>query len=338
MDRLGSNTDVMDESRFEKLAGGYRASQVLFTACRLDLFEFLDGGPAGLDALCRHLGSDRRGARILLDCLVSLGFLEEENDRFRNSRAAREFLLRGSARSKYFQMLHNARLYERWAGLVDAVLTGKPVPEERVDARLPGGRRDFARAMADSARAVARSTAWALDLSEARTLLDVGGGPAVYATEFARRNPRLRITLMDDAETLEEAAGRVRSEGLEDRIRLLPGDVFRDDPGGPYDFIFASNLVHIYSEEANTRLVRRCAAALTPGGSLGLKDFFVDVGGSGPACWNHLFAVNMLVATEGGDCYPVESVERWCATAGLHPAQRIRLTERTTLLIARARE
>ncbi len=325
----------MDESRFEELAGGYRASQVLFTACRLDLFEFLDGGPAGIDALCRQLGSDRRGARILLDCLVSLGFLEEENDRFRNSRAAREFLLRGSARSKYFQMLHNARLYERWAGLVDAVLTGKPVPEERVDARLPGGRRDFAKAMADSARSVARSTAWALDLSEARTLLDVGGGPAVYATEFIRRNPQLRVTVMDDSETLGEAADRVRAAGIEDRVRLLPGDAFRDDLEGPYDFVFVSNLIHIYDEEANIALIRRCAAALSPGGRLCLKDFFLNLEGS-DSTWNRLFAVNMLVATDGGDCYPVGMVESWCESAGLDPVQRIPLTERTTLLIARS--
>jgi 3-hydroxy-5-methyl-1-naphthoate 3-O-methyltransferase len=324
----------MDESRIEQLSGGYRASQVLFTACRFDLFEFLDSRPAAIEEIRLHLKADRRGIRILLDCLASLGFLEKEGDLYRNTRAARDFLLRRSPNSKYFQMLHNARLYDRWAGLADAVLTGRPVAEDKIDVRLPGGRRDFARAMADSARAAAKTTAWALDLSEVRTLLDVGGGPAVYATELARRNDRLRITLMDDDETLEVAAERVRAENLEDRIRLLPGDAFRDDLGGPYDFIFVSNLIHIYGEEANVRLIRRCAAALSAGGRLGIKDFFVDLDGTDLA-WNRLFAVNMLVASEGGDCYTVETVERWCASGGLAPVQRIPLTPRTTLLIAR---
>jgi hypothetical protein len=79
----------MDESRFEELTGGYRASQVLFTACRLDIFEYLADRTVEVEELCRHVGGNRRGVRILLDSLASLGLLEKEDGAFRNSRAAR---------------------------------------------------------------------------------------------------------------------------------------------------------------------------------------------------------------------------------------------------------
>ncbi|GAB4251814.1 MAG: methyltransferase [Acidobacteriota bacterium] len=319
----------------DQLAHGFRTSQVLFAACRLAVFDALEG-PATVGELAARLGASRRGLRILLDALVGLGLLDRCEDRYGNTPLAERFLTKRSADSRVHRMLHGARLYERWAGLAEAVRTGRPVPEERIPPELAGDRRAFARAMADSARSIARQTAAALDLRGVRRLLDVGGGPGVYAVAFAERESNLEVTILDDAETLEVAAQTVRGAGLDGRIHLLPGNALEMDFDGTFDLVFVSNVLHIYSAERNRELVRRAAAALSPGGRLVLKDFFLDEGSDagkrGPT-WNLLFAVNMLVSTEGGDCYTESEVLGWCRDVGLELVQRIPLTPRATMLV-----
>lgn len=329
---LESQTDLDD------LAGGYRAAQILFTACRLDVFELIGEKGKTLDQITEHLRSDSRGTRILLDALAGLGLLVTRNGRYHNSELALERLTLSSQGSRLSHLLHSARLYERWAGLFDAVMTGRPTPEERIDSRIASGKTAFAKAMADSARQTAALTAACFDLEGVSTLLDIGGGPGLYAIEFARRRPELKVSILDDAETLRVAERNLAASGLGERVRLLPGNAHADDLCGPYDFIFISNVVHIYSADRNRELVLRCATSLNPGGRLALKDFFLQenegTGKSGPL-WNLLFAANMLVGTEEGDCYTEEEVGTWCLDSDLRFAQRIPLTEKTSILVFR---
>jgi predicted O-methyltransferase YrrM len=194
--------------------------------------------------------------------------------------------------------------------------------------------RGFAQAMADVGRQSAQTTAEALDLSGARRLLDLGGGPGIYALEFARRYPALQATVFDLEDTVRVARENIRRAGLQDRVSVVAGDAFADDLGGPYDLIFVSNLVHIYSAQENLRLVGRCAAALAPGGRLCIKDFILDADGTSPP-GGALFAVNMLVSTEGGDCYPLDQVKGWLEAAGLVFESITDLTPQSRLIRAR---
>ncbi|MFZ0427857.1 MAG: methyltransferase dimerization domain-containing protein [Acidobacteriota bacterium] len=331
-------TMLQNQIYLDEIAGGYRAAQVLFTACRLGVFEVIGHDALELETVVERLGSDRRGTRVLLDALVGMGLLEMRDGRYLNSALALDALLPAAPHSRIAQLLHGARLYERWAGLYDAVLTGQPVPDDRIDPRIDSGKAAFARAMADSARQIAATTAASLDLDGVSKLLDIGGGPGLYSIEFARRSSGLRAWILDDAETLRVAERNIETAGLGDRVTLLPGDAHSDDLGGPYDFIFISNVLHIYSGDRNRELIRRCAAALGTGGRLALKDFFLqDTAGGGKSgpLWNLLFAANMLAGTAEGDCYTEGEVRSWSRDAGLDLSQKIPLTERTSILVFR---
>ena len=76
-------------------------------------------------------------------------------------------------------------------------------------------------------------------------MLDIGGGPGIYAAEFARKNPRLQITILDDDKTLEVAKRNTTAAGLDDRISFLPGDVFETAIEQTFDWIF---VVQRYSQ------------------------------------------------------------------------------------------
>lgn len=323
----------------DRYASGYRQAQILMTAVRLRLFEALEGSPAGADELADRLDADPRGVRILADALAALGILEKRPDgRWANGPPAREALLPDSPRSKVAMILHGARLYERWGGLYDSVKEGEPVPDERIDPRLESDERAFAAAMADVGRDSAATTADALEraghLDGVDTILDLGGGPGLYAVELARRLPRARATVFDRPETAEVARETAAEAGLSDRVGARSGDLHEDDLGGPYDLVLASNLVHIYPPEENRRMVGRAAAVLAPGGRLAIKDFLLEPARTEPT-GAALFAVNMLVSTGGGDCYAVDEVHGWFREHGLEPAGTLDLTAQSRLTVGR---
>lgn len=318
----------------DRMASGYRACQILLTANRLGLFEHLVEGPLGADELSSRLEADRRGMRILCDALVAEGLLEREGSGYTNGLLVKQFLLSDSPSSRVHSLRHTAKLYERWGRLHDAVVHGRPVAEEFLDPELVGDEEQFAKAMADVGRVSAAETSKVLDLDGVRRLLDIGGGPAIYAIEFARRHPELEVVVLDSSSTLTVASKNIRAAGLEDRISCRPGNALDDDLGGPYDLIFISNVVHIYSAAINQQILGRCASALEPGGRLVIKDFLLDDDRLVPP-GGAVFAVNMLVSTEGGDCYTVTEVVNWLRNHGLQFESLLDVATKSRLLVAR---
>lgn len=319
----------------DEIAGGYRTAQVLLAANRLGVFRILGNDGLTLQDIAERLGSDVRGTRILCDALVGMNFLERDGEHYRNGAAALEHLVPGAPDPRMAQLEHASVLYERWGALAETVRSGRPASSEVTSGPSDESRRAFARAMADSARKSATATAEILNLSGVGHLLDVGGGPGSFAIEFARRNPGLNVTILDDSHTLEVARSNIEKAGFSDRVRTLAGNVFESDFGKGYDFIFVSNVVHIYSEAENELLVRRCAQALAPRGTLCLKDFFLEEDRTG-SLFALLFAVNMLVNTAGGDCYTFAQADRWFQQSGLIPSGRLPLTPHSFLLTAKA--
>jgi ubiquinone/menaquinone biosynthesis C-methylase UbiE len=171
----------------------------------------------------------------------------------------------------------------------------------------------------------AGETSAAIDLSAARRMLDIGGGPGVYAIEFARRNPRLQVVILDNQETLDVARRNVERAGLEQRVTFAAGDALADEPADGFDFILLSNLLHSFAAGDNAALVGRCGGWLRPGGRLCVKDFILEGDRTAPAA-AALFAVNMLVNTEEGNCYTAEEIEGWLAAAGFGDLNLIELT------------
>ena len=320
--------DLVDE-----IASGFRRSQILFSGLRLGVFDVLSRGPLAADGLADALGADSRGTRILADALVALGLLEKDDEgRYRNRDEASEELVSGARHDRVALLLHSAALYQRWGRLVQAVRTGEPVEKSVVDPELDRGTEGFAEAMRDVGRRSAELLADALDLTGVRRFLDVGGGPGVYAAELARRIPDLRAVVLDRSETAAIARRNVERAGLGERIAVRAGDAFEADLGGPWDLVLLSNVLHVYGSDQARALVRRCSAALGEGGRLVVKDFLLDPDRTSPE-GGAIFAVNMLVATEEGDCHTEAEVREWMEGAGLGAGPVIDLTPQTRILV-----
>jgi SAM-dependent methyltransferase len=318
----------------QQVSSGYRAAQILFAAERVGIFAALGQNSLALPALAAALKTDPRATRIVCDALVSLGLLVKKKDGYRNARVGRALLLPDSPRSQCALVRHNAALYEKWAGLSGVLRTGQPVPPERIEPELRGDETSFAQAMAAAAAASVEETLEKLPLKPVHRMLDLGGGPGLYAIACAQRRKTLQAVVFDNEPTVAVATQHIQQAGLSDRVRVRAGNAFTDDLGADYDLVLLSNVIHQYAPADNERLVVRAAAALRPGGRLAVKDFVLLPSRVGPqaAC---LFAVNMLVNTAGGDCYTVDELCGWLKLAGLVFEGKHALSSPSALVLAR---
>lgn len=314
--------------------GGYRSSQILFTASRLNLFDALKEKPKTIEDLSKHLRADMRALQILCNALVGLELLRKRGTEYSLTTLARRYLLDDSPYSQKGLLRHGAALYERWGRLYEVVKTGKPVPRDLISPELQGDEQTFAEAMASSARLSTKETAESIDLKHAQTLLDIGGGPALYAIEFAKMNPSLKVTVLDNKKTLAVAKKYVEKAGLVKQIELVPGDALKDEIPGTYDVVFMSNVIHQYSFEENTELIKRAAKVLNCGGVIYVKDFLLNPCRTKPLKAS-LFAVNMLVNTEKGNCYTVADVKSWYRSAGISPKTVIELYPPSKIVVGK---
>jgi hypothetical protein len=109
-----------------RVAMGFMAAKHLFIASEIGVFEKLAGAPATLDELAAKTGVPRRTLRISADAMVSLGLLEREGERYRNSEAAAAFLA-GAAGPDLRPMLRfwDKISYPAWSNFENAVRGGE---------------------------------------------------------------------------------------------------------------------------------------------------------------------------------------------------------------------
>ncbi|MCR4310667.1 MAG: methyltransferase domain-containing protein, partial [Deltaproteobacteria bacterium] len=249
---------------------GYQRSMILLAALKLGVFRALAGGACDAKVLARRVGADAEKLSILLDALAALGLLEKGGSRYRNAKPAHDFLLPGP-RSKESILLHHLDGWGAWGRLPSTIRAG----------RKPRGgaqgtwHENFIHGMEENALERAAAVARGIPLRPGERVLDLGGGPGTYAVAWAAASPDAVITVFDAPETLRVTRKILREKGEERRVRLLEGDFLVDPIGGPYDFVWISQILHAYSEGDCRKLLRRVRAALAPGGRVAVQEFLL---------------------------------------------------------------
>jgi SAM-dependent methyltransferase len=306
-----------------QLSTGFWSFKALATAYELDLFTRLSGTHGRtIDELAADLGVAARPAELLLTACASIGLLERRDGRYVNSTLAEEFLVAGKPYhfGGWVQML-DRRLYPAWGMLSKAVRTNRPTswnPDEQAhlfDGEDPLMLALFWEAMHSVSTFTARTLGEHVDLSASTALLDLGGGSGAYDIELCRAYPDLRATVLDLPAACEIAATKVASAGLDGRIAVVPGDFLADPELPPgHDVVLLSMIMHDWTPEQDRMILRKCFAALPPGGRVIISELLVDDEKTGPPA-AALMSLNMLVETVGRNYTPAE-YGQWLREAG----------------------
>jgi SAM-dependent methyltransferase len=306
----------MEFRELARLNGGYAESRILHAAVTLGIFDALDASGRTAEEVAAQLRTNARATDLLLNALVALRLVRKTGDRFTETDVSRAFLTSASPTSYAAMVRFDASLWGLWERLADTVRSGEPARTPDMFQQSVEETALFIDGMASlvQARGDARVLAETLDLGTARRLLDVGSGPGTYPIEFCRRHPHLAVTIFDLPGTLDVTRRHLAESGLEDRIRLVPGDYRRDALPGGHDVVFLSNIIHGEDEDTNRALMRKVHGALVPGGRVLIKDHVTDESGTSPAA-AAIFSIAMLLFTRGRD-YAYAEIRAWLLDAG----------------------
>jgi SAM-dependent methyltransferase len=301
-----------------RLINGYWATGVLGAAATHSLFTHLEGGAGSAAELAVLAGVSERGAQTLLDGLVSVGLVEVDRGRYRNSVEASEYLVEGKpvslAAFAKLKLKHMGAL----VGLPEVVVAGGPVSDPVVEVANNPHWEEIVLAIAAQSVPAASIAAEVLGLAGAGevSILDVGGGSGIYSGIWLQANPVARSTQLD-WEPINAIARRLLDErGVGDRFTCIDGDFHTTDFGtGLYDVALYSHIAHQEGPEANVEVFTRLRQALKPGGALVVCDYVVDDDRSGPA-FPLMFAAEMLVKSKQGSTWRQADYRDWLVKAG----------------------
>lgn len=252
-------------ARLFGLMTGFAHSQMMAAALDLGLFDELAEGPRRSDELAGLADLPQAGATALVAAMVALGLWEwRGRDRIGLSV---DGLVVASDPGIRAMIAHHRLLY---ADLAEPLALLRTPGTGRVGAFWPyrgqGDALGYSRLMAATRGFAAEALAELHDFGAHAHVLDIGGGDGSLAMALAARWPGLALTVADLPAVAAHARAMLDQRGLA-RVAVSAVDAGEALPAGA-DAITLLRVLHDLDDAAALDLLRRCVAALAPGGTL----------------------------------------------------------------------
>jgi SAM-dependent methyltransferase len=306
---METKPDIIPEVR------SFMKSRVILSAAEFDFCSRLDGNFLSAKELAEMSGLDERATTRILDCLITYGLLEKENNRYRTTEKGSQ-LSSLNRESRLPMVKHMNHIWNNWSRLTEVIKKGtNPYLRPVVDSESKADRNAFIGAMHVAARRISAKIADAYDLSSFKKLLDIGGGSGAYTIAFLNKNPHLNAVIFDLEGVIPIAKEKIHENNFQDKVDFVVGDFYVDDLPYGCDIALLSAIIHQNSPQQNAELYCKIYKALDPGGTLIIRDHIMDESRTNPPA-GALFALNMLVNTQGGDTYTFGEVKDTLKTSG----------------------
>jgi SAM-dependent methyltransferase len=253
------------------------------------------------EEVAESAGITERAARLTVDALCDMGFLERVNDSVEPTNRMLGFITKTDVRS-IGRLPHELDRLNALLSLPETMESGDP-PLLNADWTR---NRLGARAAEDDAGVRAAVTAAVREQPDADDVLVVADGPGQHAVEFARRG--FDVTLLDDPEVVDAIGPLLEQE----RVSIEAGNPLHGvgDATGEFDLVVYPEVAREYGPEDNQQLLSSAHDALREDGLVVHVDAFRD--GEPDAA----LVAELLARTGSGDCYREGTVGGWFSDAG----------------------
>ena len=308
--------------RLQTMVRAYREAGALMAALELELFTHLDKGANTEAALTKAMGlQPLHGERIII-AMLGLGMIERDGDTLSNVADTDRYLVKGKSTYAGEWMLFTKPDWNHWGRMAEVLSEQTPpvLKNPTVDGITIEEARRYHRGTYSIGRGAGRLFLRHVDMSNAKLLIDIGGGSGAYCIEACKANPDLKAVVLDLPAVVPVTREFIAENGLEDRIEAQACDFNSDPfPDGADVAVMASNLP-MYGREAFAAVAKKAYAAMAPGGTFHLIGESLDPDRSGPgdpAMWGLAQAINNTT----GIAHSTAEVEGYLSDAGFTGVQ-----------------
>lgn len=272
----------------------WRLFHVLVLSQELGLLRQLEQSPSTSKELANTLKLDDRAIEVCLDLLSAYGFVVFANNQYRLPQSSLNLL------PSIDELAHEVPLISK---LKEVLTSGYPaiptsggiVSDEKVNFFfLQGLARRSESSLSEAIKLVVEACNNHVNKKQHLQILDLGGGHGRFAAAFAAALPEAKVFLFD-REAITPLAHKISGDGF----ITIPGDLTKDSLGGPYNVIFMSNLLHAESISWCQVVIQRVRQALTDGGTIIIRDRFLNEYSPGPD-YAADFGITLLLNTLQG--------------------------------------
>lgn len=279
------------------IASSFRPAALVQAAVELDLFTRIRHRKVPIQNLATELESDPLTLKLILQGLQAMGFLSKDNHGY-SLAAAVEPLYALSVLQPGGEVTANQTENKVWLNMASILNKQETAPDNyRLDL-LQGnitkyhGIRSMNAALGCRVLRQIES-----EISQAKCVLDIGGGDGILADLILSAYPQVRVDVLE----LPEGAAPyqwLQQQKPDSDLRLLLDDARSFRTGDQYDVIIINELLELFSIGDKTAIVRQAARALSPNGCLLITKFDLDASGLSP-CSAAIFSVRMRLKSEG---------------------------------------
>jgi predicted O-methyltransferase YrrM len=269
------------------IAFGFMASKALFGALHIDLFTKVAEGAQTIPELSKVTGVPESRIRVLATALAGIGLLVFDKTTIENAPAAESFLVRGAPYDfgDYMRFQIDRQMYP-FLGQLNEVIDGS-LPDDAVASYAqwmddPDEALTYSKAQHSGSLGPGKTLARLVDLSEARMVLDVGGGTGAMSISLCKAYPELQSTIVDFPNVSAIGERFIADAGMSDRIRYQPGNALETAWADGQDAVLMSYLFSGIPGETVPQMMSRAFDALDPGGTYMIHDFIVESDRTGP--------------------------------------------------------
>ena len=298
----------------------YQKTAALKAAIDLNLFTALADAPATAAHIAKACNAAERGVRILCDYLTVLGFLQKSGDQYHLTLDSAVFLSRKSPghAGGVADFLLSDHLTSAFKRLTEAVRKGGTVGSQQGSTAPEHPMwMTFAQAMGGLMAQAAAGLAelQPLDPNRPTKVLDISASHGVWGIAFAKKNPKTHLVALDWAPVLQITTQSAHAAGLAGRFSTIAGSAYDVDLGADYDVVLVPNFLHHFNPADCVRFLKRCHAALRPGGRVAIVEFVPNPDRVTPPQAAG-FSLVMLATTPEGDAYTFAEYTAMLAEAG----------------------
>ncbi len=327
---------LIPSERFEYIHSGPICFEMLRAACRLGLFELLEKKPGlKLPEIAETLHIDLYPARLMLMALVAMKMLHKIDDEYYSDPFLSKPLLKESSNGfmlKQMEYTHHI-IAPAMKYLEESIAQNKPVGLKRLfgenaqnfyyEVAQNKETNPYFEQFMNSFSQINRTRIASMPLfSQVRKIMDVGGNTGELAMAIARKNPSAEITVFDFPSVAETAAKNFKENQLDNRLKVLGGNILESPLPQGYDCIIFSHFVDLVSEEMNKELIQKAMKSLNPGGTLFIFSPIVNDQETGPFL-NCVLGLYFLSLANGvGQFYSSKTIMSWMQEAGFQKLEK----------------
>ncbi|MER7486519.1 methyltransferase [Streptomyces sp. NPDC126497] len=271
--------------RLRELVFGAACAAAVRAAVRLGVADALDDAPMTVDDLATAVKTQPHTLRRLLRALSCQGvFTENPDGTFEHTEMSRLLREDDPHSLRYIALwCTEPWTWNVWPHLDEAVRSGRSVFEDVYDQEFftylnesaPESAHVFNRAMTTSSEQSARDVARLLDLDDASSVADIGGGQGHVLAGLLEKHPHLHGTLLDLPGVVENADPRLREGGaLADRVETVARDC-REEVPVRADVYIIKNVLE-WDDDSTRRVLGNVRAVARPGARVVVIENLVD--------------------------------------------------------------